>query len=233
MTIAFDKQTRFDGTADASNTFTPIGTPRGILVLIDSIDAADHIAGVNYNGIALTDLVPGGFIVAGVGGNHVMYAFLLGSGVPAGAQTLFVDTSSPVGAGWHATCISLTAASDIELEDTTTVGPTTAANPTVALTIASNSFCVGMVSTTLTAANIAPGASFTQVDEYAPSTGTTSLAYRTTNPATNTSIDWVAASSTYGALAVAVTETPGTSRDMAAKVSTADNAKQGLVLQFR
>ena len=54
MTIAFDASTVFDLTVDASTTHTPIGTPKGVIILItEGSGTANDISGITYGGVAM------------------------------------------------------------------------------------------------------------------------------------------------------------------------------------
>lgn len=105
------------GTGDLSWTHTPNGSnvPKGVLVfIIQNAGTPDEIVGVNYGSAAMIEISGSPLINLGseVG---LVYCFFLGSGIPTGAQTVTVDVNA--GATKAAGCITITAASDTELQD--------------------------------------------------------------------------------------------------------------------
>lgn len=93
-------------------TFTPTGTPRGIIVRIVQTGAStDQVSGVTYGGVAMkrwafyqnTGTEPG-----------AVYIYFLGVGIPAGAQSCIVTSTgtSPK----ILTCANVTAAADTSID---------------------------------------------------------------------------------------------------------------------
>lgn len=86
MAVARDALTQNVGGA-TSFTHTPVGTPRGVTVLIVSTSATDTVSGVTYGGVAMTEAT-GSPVVSTSGEGGVCYAYTLGASVPTGAQTV-------------------------------------------------------------------------------------------------------------------------------------------------
>lgn len=132
MTAAYDAQSSQDGFgAGGSFTHTPVGTPRGIVVLIASSDiSTDIITGVTYGGVALTRVATNGFVADTAGEVGAVYAYFLGSGIPTGAQTVVVTTADiNAKSAW---CLSVTAANDTQIAGSGKASGD-AANPTVTI----------------------------------------------------------------------------------------------------
>jgi hypothetical protein len=101
----------------ASYTHTPVGTPRGVLVMIPNESATDQVTGVTYGGVAMTEITLSPLVATGAEGG-VLHGFFLGSSVPTGAQTVeaTIVTGSP-----HIITQTVTAAADTEIVDTGTI----------------------------------------------------------------------------------------------------------------
>ena len=113
MAIAFDAATSsLTLTSSAYNiSHTPVGTPRGVLVLIAEDGGTDAVTGITYGGTSLTEMTNSPF----VGTNSeagVIHAYFLGSSVPTGAQTCTITPSANTRR--VTTCITVTAANDTE-----------------------------------------------------------------------------------------------------------------------
>jgi hypothetical protein len=115
MTVAFDAAT--NGTSAAGFTHTPVGTPRGILVMVRQITASDQVTGVTYGGSALSEVALSPLLASGAEGGS-LHGYFLGSSVPTGAQTCTVTVATGTA---RATCYSLTAADDTEVVNTNTI----------------------------------------------------------------------------------------------------------------
>lgn len=118
MALAFDASHVFEITSTGSDTFTPVGTPKGIFVGIgENLCAGDVISGVTYGGVAMSRVCflrvePANNIDGGI------YGYFLGASIPTGSQTVAVT----VGSGTTAKAvhvISVTAGADTELAGTT------------------------------------------------------------------------------------------------------------------
>lgn len=150
MAVAFDAFSNHatGGTGDLSWTHTPVGTPRGIIVLVCHVDSAanDKVTGVTYGGVAMSEMSGSPntalvLVTSGIAG--AVHAFFLGSSIPTGAQTVAVTTSSAVSIGGQAAAISLTASSDTEVVDSDGSIEASVTNPSVTLSLSGRDcFCV-------------------------------------------------------------------------------------------
>lgn len=142
MAVAFDAFTRSSGSGAVNFTHTPVGTPRGVIVLISQGVSSDAVAGVTYGGVAMTEISgsPNLKATAETGGVH---GFFLGSGIPTGAQTVSVDNGG-VTATKLVHAITITASDDTEIVDSdATINSDSVANPSVTLSLSGRtSFCV-------------------------------------------------------------------------------------------
>jgi hypothetical protein len=132
MTVAFDAQLdlgSFTTTSPDNTTFTPAGTPRGIVVVIaQNADSTDIISGVTYGGVAMGRVTTD---ADASGETGRVYAYFLGESIPTGAQTVAISHTGAATVKWAA-CYSVTAADDTEIGD---FGQTSGdqADPTIAL----------------------------------------------------------------------------------------------------
>lgn len=94
MAIALDVVTSKALTNNSTTwTHTPVGTPRGVIVFChEDEDLTDVITAVTYGGVAMSRLQFAA--AAGDSLNSGEYAYFLGSGIPAGAQTVAVTHSA-------------------------------------------------------------------------------------------------------------------------------------------
>lgn len=147
MAIAFDAASVDGGvgTGDRSWTHTPVGTPKGVLVLVAVSTQADEITTCTYGGVDVPQVALSPVLHnESLGENGGVHAFYLGTGIPTGAQTVLVSTSG-TSQSKRAGCITYTASSDTEVVDTSsTQGPATA-NPSVTLSLASRSCACALV----------------------------------------------------------------------------------------
>src|SRR5688572_13669586 len=117
MAIAFDAASNVAaGNGTLSWTHTPVGTPKGVLVLIASASLTDQVAAATYGGTAMTELADSPLLqtVGDEGGS--VYGYFLGSSVPTGAQTVEVTVTGA--ASKRAVAVTVTAAGDTAVEDT-------------------------------------------------------------------------------------------------------------------
>lgn len=114
MTVAFDA---FTNGGAGGFTHTPVGTPRGILVLIRMQNATDVVTGVTYGGVTVNEVNLSPLIASGSEGG-TCYGYHLGTGIPTGAQTCTITVSAGTARG---TCFSLTASADTEVVNTDTI----------------------------------------------------------------------------------------------------------------
>jgi hypothetical protein len=129
------------GTGNLSWTHTPTGTPRGVVVLIgQSLGITDEVTGVTYGGVAMTEIALSPLIhdaTSGATDDGVLYGYWLGASVPTGAQTVAV-TVNGTGSSKRAVAATVTASSDVAVEDTSTFNEVnTTTTPTVTLTTGS------------------------------------------------------------------------------------------------
>jgi hypothetical protein len=111
VAVAYDAASRsttgFDNNT-VSWTHTPVGTPKGVTVIVAIEGASDQIASVTYGGVAMTRKRTAHRTTAEAGG---VFGYFLGSGIPTGPQTVQVTTSPGTGTNdWAAHCVTWTAA---------------------------------------------------------------------------------------------------------------------------
>jgi hypothetical protein len=116
----------------ASFTHTPVGTPRGVLVMVPNESATDQVSACTYGGVAMTEVTLSPLLASGAEGG-ALHGFFLGSSVPTGPQTVAatVAAGSP-----HFIVQSATAGADMEVITTGTInltGVTGAQTGTLAL----------------------------------------------------------------------------------------------------
>ena len=141
MTVAFDAQSTLTvGTGDRSQTHTPVGVPRGVLVIIVGEVETDTIVGVTYDGAALTE-VPLSPLLHTTFETGSVHAFFKGTSLPTGAKLWAVDVSDAT--DWIAACFTVTADADTEVHDTSTFDSSSTAAPSATLTITQSSFVAG------------------------------------------------------------------------------------------
>jgi hypothetical protein len=133
VTIALDKSTLSTLLSSISFTHTPVGTPRGVIVLYSCESSTDTATAVTYGGNSLTQV---GSTITGTGNVSIWF---LGSSIPTGAQTVAVTNSK--GADKRTVCVTLTGAADI-IEQVNASSTTTEANPSVSLALGGNT-CFG------------------------------------------------------------------------------------------
>jgi hypothetical protein len=142
MAIAFDAQSTLAvGTGDRNFSHNPVGTPRGVLVIVVHEVGTDTVAGVTYGGTALVE-VPLSPLLHTTPETGSVHAFFLGTSVPsADPATVAIDVTDAL--DYIAACFSVTAAADTVIHDTSTFdsGATTA--PSATLTISQSVFVAG------------------------------------------------------------------------------------------
>src|SRR3990167_4293592 len=140
--LAFDAASSLVvGTGDRTFEHNPVGTPRGVLVIVVHEVGTDTVAGVTYGGAALVE-VPLSPLLHTTPETGSVHAFFLGASVPtADPATWAVDVTDT--SDYIAACFTVTAAMDTEVHDPSTFdsGATTA--PSAPLTITKNSFVAG------------------------------------------------------------------------------------------
>ncbi len=190
-------------------THTPVGVPKGVLVLAATeASTVSRVTSVTYGASTMTQVALSPLLSTVGTTGSVAEGWFLGTSVPTGAQTIQINLIGITGYGSiNAIAISVVGPNDSAIEDTTKVD-TTGANPTCALTIAHQSLAVGVCLEGLaTVTDIAVAAGMTQIMEIDVGGETFNWAYRTALVSTNSSVDWTAVSAAYGVLAVAIKST--------------------------
>lgn len=147
MAVAFDAGSNShagtgSSTGDFSWTHTPVGTPKGALVIIvTNAEGIDEIAGVTYGGAAMTEVPLSPFLHTAGAEDATLTAYFLGSGVPTGAQTVAVTTSGTTRAK-VAEAITFTASADTEVDDTSTFESSSSTSVQVTLTTTVDAVCI-------------------------------------------------------------------------------------------
>lgn len=209
MAIAYDAATQSTpGTGNLSWTHTPVGTPRGVLVLVAQLGSAvDRVSGVTYGGVAMTRVDTA---LLDSGEDVRAYAYFLGSSIPTGNQTVVV-TVTDVGTK-VATAITATAAADTEVEDTG-IWQSTAGDPLITLVTGAGVEC--FVTGVLASGEnsplvISPGADYTELFETDHGAFSSSFTRRTNNSTGgNVTVDWATDPDEDVAIGVAITEVAG------------------------
>jgi hypothetical protein len=213
MAVAHDAISEIEKTGSetsSSQTHTPVGTPRGIVVTIARANpgdtVADFITGVTYGGVAMARIVN----VNDTAGEHGQsVAYFLGSGIPTGPQTWVVSYSSSATHDVHAVCASVTAADNTEVLASGSIG-VDQANPQIALSYGGRTgqayaSCYSGLSTV---GSLTVLGTCTATHDYDLPDGTyVAVACRQTTPGTaDFTIGWTAASDDVAMVAIAVTE---------------------------
>jgi hypothetical protein len=211
MTVAFDassvRAAWGSSPQPADWTHTPVGTPRGVAVLITGTgaDGVDEITGVTYGGVAMAPVVVAQDLTSEAG---FAKCYFLGSGIPTGAQTVSVawdDTSTD--ADKRAACVTFTAAADTEVVDSDVVQDN-AADPALALDSGSRTAIrLFALHSGLPGASITLGGSLTSL--YADDIATARsrhAAYQTTPGSGAGSLGWTGVSDDVALVGMAVAE---------------------------
>lgn len=137
-----DPGTTFTG--DTNWTHTPVGTPRGVWVIIVNVTVSgtDEITGVTYGGVAMAEVAAISPRYKSSGEAMGQSIFFLGSGIPTGPQTIAVDTSGAT-VTKAAFARTVTAAADTEIIDTAFWSSDSLANPSDTLNLGGRSaYCI-------------------------------------------------------------------------------------------
>jgi len=142
MAIAFDAFTSNGYVGEASPTtwtHTPAGTPRGVIVFVLN-NTGNDVTAVTYGGQSLAQVALSPSIKS-TGEVSTVYCWFLGTGIPTGNQTVSV-THGGSGIYRDAMCVTVTAASDTAVQDTTIISSDSAENPSGTLSLGGLScFC--------------------------------------------------------------------------------------------
>ena len=214
MAVAHDASSTANGTGDLSWTHTPVGTPKGVLVLIvqdaasnDQIIAASP---VTYGGTAMTEVALSPLLAA-TNANAAVYGYFLGSSVPTGAQTVAVDVDAGGTAAKFAVALTVTASGDTAVEDTSVADLAATTTPSVTLTTTVETLIYGaMHNGSAAITGVAPGADYTEIVEHDFGANVAAFQRRTANAAAGSPVcDWVTNSQPAAILAVALKDTGG------------------------
>lgn len=140
MTVARDAVLEFltfTTTSPATLSFTPVGTPRGITVVIaHGAVSTDLITSVTYGGVAMARI---GTAVDTAGEAGRVYTYFLGASIPTGTQTVSIVHTGSADVKWA--CVqSVTAAADTEVVTSAVLQAGNQADPQIALnTVATES----------------------------------------------------------------------------------------------
>jgi len=207
MAIAHDATGTFGATPDTASPMSwshnPVGTPRGIIVLIVTNDTTDTVTGVTYDGVALARVRWQN--VAGENGSA--YAYFLGVGVPATDPATVSVTFT--GANNHMGCsISVTAADDTSVAHHLGLASTSLANPAITLTTSVTTITYGaLYSGTAGPTSTAPDANHTDIQETDLGAETSSCIRRSATVAAGSPVvGWTVAADDVAAVALAVRE---------------------------
>ena len=209
--LAFDATSNVAaGTGNLSWTHTPVGTPRGVLVLIvQNSQTSDQVSSVTYGGVTMTR-VSSNFHTNGTE-DGVLYAYFLGVGVPTGAQTVTVTVSST--ASKRAVAVSVTADSDTGVEKVGSLDSAGTADPSASVTPTREAIVVGALHSGQddpSSITIADSAVFTEILEHDFGNQTASWQYTPTkrSAGAQTTAGWLAASEEAGVLVCAIARHP-------------------------
>lgn len=124
------------GAGSNTTTHTPVGVPRGVVVQLAQIGAADDIAGVTYGGVEMQRIR---YDVESVGGETGQsWIYFLGSGIPSGPQSLVISWASPLLQEVAAWCSTLLANGNTEIAAHTGLTGDPLANPSATLATAAD-----------------------------------------------------------------------------------------------
>lgn len=118
MAVALDATSRSGSAVSASVasfswTHTPVGTPRGVTVVIGETVATNDVTSVTYGGVTVPR-VSSAVAVDTAGELCFTDVYHLGSGIPTGAQTVVVNRTNNADGVWGA-AFTVTAGADTEV----------------------------------------------------------------------------------------------------------------------
>jgi hypothetical protein len=130
--VAFDAVSNVaEATGELSWTHTPVGTPRAAIVTVVGNSATDPVTSVTYGGTSMTEATGSPVLntdpLSGEPGSVAV--FFLGASIPTGAQTVVVTVNGA--AVKRAVAVTLTATTDTEVVDTSTLFDDATGNPSV------------------------------------------------------------------------------------------------------
>lgn len=210
MAIAHDASTDLgSGTGDLSAVHTPIGVPKGALVLaVQNTNAADQDAGCVYGGVAMRECLGSPFLHPTGSEDGAIYAYFL-EDPPPGPQTVTLDTTS-TGSSRRAVCFTVTSADKVAIEDIAWLDQASGANPALVMNTG-----VGVGTLTYAAlhsgqdavTSIAAGSGMTEVLEHDFGSQTASWIRSTSvDPGSGFTAGWTVATEEAGAVAISLRE---------------------------
>lgn len=211
MAVDFDAATEDTGGGGWSGSprnfnHTPVGTPKGVVVLIAASDASDVISGVTYGGVVLSRVAAATKIstVSTEGGS--VYTYFRGSGIPTGLQAVSIsNTATQAGA----VVITLTSAADTAVDVGGVLDSASVSNPAILLTVSADAFLCGVLWSGQNAVgSVAPEVDHDEIREDDFGSQVVSFIRRssTTGGAGSYNVDWTATSEDAVAAAVAIIE---------------------------
>jgi len=212
MAIAFDADSNVaEGNGNLVWNHIPVGTPRGLIVMIaqqHTEGGPDEVTEVSYAGDTLTRIDSVAYTAAGQ--DVRSYLYFRGSEVDVDEQEVVVVVSGATPK--RAVAVSLTAATDTEVEDNKTLADNVA-DPSVTLVTGASIECFDtgvLASGRLAVTGIAPGVGYEDILEHDFGAETASWIRRTTNSTGgNVTLDWVASGDRAAVCAVAIKESTG------------------------
>ena len=150
---------------DVTLGITPVGTPRGVIVMISQANGVDNITGVTYGGTSMSEMTNSPFIGTNSESSAISI-FFLGASVPTGTQDAVVSTNDSQGKS--VSVITLTASNDTEVNiDSQLLDSESISNPRATLALSSVESFVAEVWTSGKSAvgGVSPIAGWTQMGE--------------------------------------------------------------------
>jgi hypothetical protein len=191
-------------------THTPVGIPKGVVVLCatENSGGASRVTAMTYGGVAMTQVSGSPLHCISGDSTATLEGFVLTSGIPTGAQTVSATLTGTTGYGSiNFASYTVVGPNNSAVEDTSTVD-TTGANPTVALTIANESFVCGVLASGRdVSGDVVVGTGMTHDFKLDVGGQVMAFAHKTALISSNDSVDWTVVSDRYGILAVALKST--------------------------
>lgn len=205
MPVAFDAYTVLSGSpGNMSALHTPVGVPRGILVSVLDLTAENPSITATYGGVTMRKVAGAPLIKTAAEAGAADWWFL-GSGIPTGAQTVFVGVGG-AGGTKGARCYSLTAETDLEIVDIGIISSDSAANPGVTLALGGRTAwaAIAFLSGQDAVSGVAPVADWTADEEIDVGVMTAGWYHYDTVGSTDVVAEWTQTADDAIAIAVAV-----------------------------
>lgn len=193
------------GTGDLSWTHTPVSTPAGVVVFVWQYNTAvGQIASVTYGGVVMERKIFGLFTLGA--STAVGYMYFLNRDIPAGAQTVVVDTTAVILRAASATTVTGGETAEVEATVFGYSNATPSADPIIGITLPKRALILNTLLSDLDdGSTISAAAGYTALFETDIGTETVSLARTAGALSPNTyGVSWVAASAHWGIMGVAV-----------------------------